>query len=195
VRGPGRSGPLSRRQRPVVPDAAARAPAGGGRRRFLGDPRHGGVGGHYARVRIGRRLRAGSPACSTHAKRQLTPPWDQPRTEHRRFGRVGVCGPSSALMRARSSMRREPRSRWRRGAGRHRGSPSWLHAQPRSVTEGVGNRGAMSDSRVLERATGRLPRHPIGAVCPASHARDREHSIHRFVERVSAERRLGARTH
>jgi hypothetical protein len=84
-------------------------------------------------------------------------------------------------------MRREPRSCWRRGAGRHRGSPSWLHAQPRSVTEGVGNRDAMSDSRVLERAMGRLPRHPIGAVCPASHARDREHSIHRFVERVSAE--------
>jgi hypothetical protein len=48
----------------------------------------------------------------------------------------------------------------------------------------------MSDSRVLERAMGRLQRHPIGAVCPASHARDREHSIHRFVERVSAERRL-----
>jgi hypothetical protein len=42
-------------------------PAGGGRRRFLGVPRHGGVGGHYARVRIGRRLRAGSPACSRHS--------------------------------------------------------------------------------------------------------------------------------
>jgi hypothetical protein len=42
----------------------------------------------------------------------------------------------------------------------------WLHAQPLSVTEGVrgvGDRDAMSDSRVLERAMGRLPRHPIGA--------------------------------
>ena len=95
--------------------------------------------------------------------RQMTPRWDQPRTEHRRFRRVGVrtwkvvcTQESSELDAPRASIRR------RRDAGNHRGSRSWLDTQPGSVAAGVGCRDAMSGWRVLEIAMAGLPRHPIG---------------------------------
>jgi hypothetical protein len=76
-------------------------------------------------------------------------------------------------------------------------------ADDTSFVEGLGNAGRLPRRRHAARAVShgkrtadnasdlKLPLHPQSSVYPASHARDREHSIHSVVDRVSAERRLG----